>query len=212
MRKFGLIAAGISAFALSTPAHALSITFEAGGNSLGTAVIFQNFDSLAPGSTITTDTTILDADAGLTGIRPVGSTGNFASVQPATGSYTVNFGGVGQQVFSFLLGSLDVYNVLTLNFADSTVLTLNGQQIVAGPGATAGAVLPNTDGRVTFDAQGFAGITSATFSSTQFHPFEIDDLASAAPEPGTWGMMILGFGMAGAALRSRRRTGRVATA
>lgn len=31
--------------------------------------------------------------------------------------------------------------------------------------------------------------------------------AAAVPEPATWAMMILGFGVAGAALRSRRRTG-----
>lgn len=30
--------------------------------------------------------------------------------------------------------------------------------------------------------------------------------AGAVPEPATWGMMILGFGMAGASMRRRRRT------
>lgn len=34
----------------------------------------------------------------------------------------------------------------------------------------------------------------------------ISSLVSAAPEPGTWGMMILGFGMAGFGLRYRRRS------
>lgn len=35
---------------------------------------------------------------------------------------------------------------------------------------------------------------------------------SAAPEPATWGLMILGFGMVGAALRYRRRSTSVAYA
>jgi hypothetical protein len=40
----------------------------------------------------------------------------------------------------------------------------------------------------------------------------IDDVVvSAAPEPGTWGMMIMGFGIAGAAMR-RRRTAKPAVA
>jgi len=33
---------------------------------------------------------------------------------------------------------------------------------------------------------------------------------SAAPEPGTWALMLMGFGGAGAALRSRRRTAHAA--
>lgn len=37
-------------------------------------------------------------------------------------------------------------------------------------------------------------------------------IAGAAPEPATWGMMILGFGLAGAALRRRRITARVSNA
>jgi len=39
----------------------------------------------------------------------------------------------------------------------------------------------------------------------------LDDVSvSAAPEPATWGMMIVGFGLAGAALRTRRRTAALA--
>lgn len=47
-------------------------------------------------------------------------------------------------------------------------------------------------------------ISAASFLSGQ-NSFEIDNIASAAPEPGTWAMMILGFGFAGMGLRSRRR-------
>ena len=45
---------------------------------------------------------------------------------------------------------------------------------------------------------------SITFASSQA-AFEIDQIYSAAPEPATWGMMILGFGMASGALRRPRR-------
>jgi hypothetical protein len=47
------------------------------------------------------------------------------------------------------------------------------------------------------------GDYTITFSgpgSTSFNP-----IVAAAPEPATWGMMIVGFGLAGASLRRRRR-------
>ena len=36
--------------------------------------------------------------------------------------------------------------------------------------------------------------------------------SGAVPEPATWGMMILGFGMMGASVRYRRRSSKVAVA
>lgn len=52
--------------------------------------------------------------------------------------------------------------------------------------------------------------TTGTFNLTSIvsgaSTLTISSLVSAAPEPGTWMMMILGFGMAGAGLRYRRRS------
>lgn len=55
------------------------------------------------------------------------------------------------------------------------------------------------------------GIASALFSTGDGSSFTLDDVSfgaapsvSAAPEPSTWAMLILGFGLAGAALRRRR--------
>lgn len=42
--------------------------------------------------------------------------------------------------------------------------------------------------------------------TTQFGGGEIRGFLTAVPEPGTWALMIAGFGMTGAMLRSRRRT------
>lgn len=46
-------------------------------------------------------------------------------------------------------------------------------------------------------------------TGTGFSPFGIDDInwneGGVVPEPGTWALMILGFGAAGVALRNRRR-------
>jgi hypothetical protein len=46
-------------------------------------------------------------------------------------------------------------------------------------------------------------ITGATFGSTA-NSFEFDNIATAVLEPATWGLMVLGFGMIGAAARSRK--------
>jgi hypothetical protein len=48
-------------------------------------------------------------------------------------------------------------------------------------------------------------VTQVVFSSSG-NSFELDNIAvaSAVPEPATWAMMIVGFGVAGGALRRRR--------
>jgi len=40
----------------------------------------------------------------------------------------------------------------------------------------------------------------------------ITEAAAAVPEPATWGLMLAGFGVVGAGLRSRRRSTTVAFA
>lgn len=42
--------------------------------------------------------------------------------------------------------------------------------------------------------------------------YQVNNNANVVPEPGTWALMILGFGAAGAAIRRRRATGSVAAA
>jgi hypothetical protein len=63
-----------------------------------------------------------------------------------------------------------------------------------------------------FDA---ANLTSVRISSTS--PFQIDNIrltaVAAVPEPGTWAMMLIGFGAIGASVRrARRATARLAAA
>jgi len=72
----------------------------------------------------------------------------------------------------------------------------------------------NLAGFQTFDFD-IANLSSVRISADS--PFQIDNVrltaAAAVPEPGTWAMMLIGFGGIGAAMRSsRRRTIKLATA
>ncbi|MBB3348836.1 PEPxxWA-CTERM sorting domain-containing protein [Sphingomonas sp. BK069] len=196
------LALGLSA----TPAMAAPIidfTGGFGGPVAGTTV-FQTFDSLKAGSSIGTFANVYDVNSDK-GARPAfGSTGNFAAVLGG-GTYSVSFGPT--DVFAFVLGSLDRYNQLTLKFADSTSRVYNGGEIVGGESYAAGnQAAASSNGTVSYTVNGGPAIIGAVFKSDT-NSFEFDNLATggpAVPEPATWGMMILGFGAIGAAMRRRR--------
>jgi hypothetical protein len=87
-----------------------------------------------------------------------------------------------------------------VNFAT----TLIGQTIVGihfgngagGPG--------NATAFYLFDAG--AGLTSLTLNYAASSNIILYQTGTAVPEPGTWAMMLLGFGIAGFAIRRRRKT------
>lgn len=153
------------------------------------------------------DIKILNANFPADGFQPDGGTDNYLSVE--NGSLTIGFG-AGVQVLSFVFGTLDSYNSLTLNFADGTSIPYLGDDICNNLCAAPFGGGKST-GRVTYDQGGGAAITSAVFSSSQA-AFEIDAIATAVPEPATWGMMILGFGLIGSQLRSRKRQTKISFA
>ena len=131
-----------------------------------------------------------------------------------SGNYQIAFNAP-QQFFSFIIGSIDTYNSLTLNLTDGSSFTYNGAQIAGA--ATANAFATNAAGnsgvagRVTFNFGGGAGLTSAVFASRSA-ALEIDDIAAAVPEAATWAMMMVGLGIAGGALRRRKATVRFVAA
>lgn len=118
------------------------------------------------------------------------------------GSATYTFAGdVG--AFEFDWGSVDSYNTLTINSTGGSPIVVPGLSFANA--ADGNQVSAGTNG--LFRVAGTAGerFNSITFSSGQ-NSFEVDNLAVAGvPEPASWALMILGFGGAGAALRSQRR-------
>ncbi len=76
-------------------------------------------------------------------------------------------------------------------------------------------------GRLQFEASGFFGFTSTNrFDSVTWRGFDdvngvaetfnldnaqFGNLSAAVPEPAAWGLMVVGFGIVGAGMRSRRQ-------
>jgi hypothetical protein len=104
---------------------------------------------------------------------------------------------------SFLWGSPDTYNVVTLVSSAATYTF-----------SAAGLGFAVTDGNQAFSqyAQFVASagetIRSVTFSNSPARDaFEVANFSvTAVPEPGTWGLMLVGFGMVAGASRYRRRS------
>jgi hypothetical protein len=87
-----------------------------------------------------------------------------------------------------------VFSLTSINTIDRSVagvLAFTGGGIFSGN--IGGVAFDATPGNFVFSTQGGQ---STTFSATTV----------ALPEPGTWGMMLLGFGAIGFAMRRRRRT------
>lgn len=207
----------IGAMALAVPAQgAVVISYTGGVSALpaGTT-IFENFESYLPGASIGTNAFAYSASSAGIAARPnFNSTGNFGAVRgDPTGTYNVSFGAP-VSIFSFVLGSLDSYNELTLFFSDSSSLVYNGNEINNGPFEDGDQLSSATNGRVTYTITGSTPfITGARFRSIGANSFEFDDLAIAAvPEPSTWLMMLMGFAAVGFGMRRRNASGTPAVA
>jgi hypothetical protein len=111
---------------------------------------------------------------------------------------------MGLKQFSFYMGSPDNYNHLTFTFTtlNGVSTTVSGADIEANAHVADGDQTFGTTVKFTFGPELVKKITFASDTNA----FEFDKLAGiAVPEPATWTMMIMGFGLAGGLLRARRR-------
>lgn len=151
--------------------------------------------------------------------QPLGGTGDFYSVSPDDAPGTLSLAGFGAiSSLSFIWGSVDTFNVLSfLNSAGNVIYTITGAELL-GPAATGNQTSATTNPLVRFNFTGadtnVAAMRLSTAGGANNYSFEIDNLAiSPVPEPATWGMMMLGLGIAGASLRRRKSSAaRLATA
>lgn len=202
MKKLTLtMMAAAAAMVTAAPASAVTVKFDAGVTTpvKGVLTNVADFDGFTAGQQIGFNTRALDKDVPNEGKKPNGSTGNYASIYGG-GVYTISLTKFAP-VLSFLIGSVDSYNSVSLSFINTLTQQTTGQSFSA---ADFGNPI-GQDGRLTFDTGSSTFlIQGVTFLSGQ-NSMEIDNVVSAAPEPATWAMMILGFGFAGMGLRSRRR-------
>jgi hypothetical protein len=207
MRKLGLtLAAAFAATVAAAPASAVTVTFAPGvTTTVNNGTTLENFNEFAAGSAVTStaksaayNVLALNTSVANVGATPNGSGGagnNYAAILGG-GFYSIVLPSFAP-VLSFLAGSLDSYNSVTLSLINTTTGVTTSQLFTS---------LGSGDGRITFDTGSATTlITAALFQSGQ-NSFEIDNIVSAAPEPATWAMMIMGFGFAGMGLRSSRRS------
>jgi len=118
--------------------------------------------------------------------------------QPATLNFTSPL-----TYLSFLWGSPDTYNQMTLTTSNCTD-TYTAESL--GFAVTNGN--QTFSQYVQFAATAGELINSVSFANTQvIDAFEVANFSvTAVPEPATWAMMLLGFGMVAGATRYRRRS------
>lgn len=184
-------------------------TAVAGATSLGQ----QNFDTLVAGSTLTSD-----------GFVTYGSSSGTPLV---TGSFLTSSGanGLGHTGAGYFLSG-DTASFSFLNPITAFAIDINtfataaaSYSVLLNIGDTANSVFETFPGTGTGQFIGFTSDTpfsSLVLQSNGGFAYSLDTLiygesaavtgpmTGAAPEPGTWAMMIGGFGMAGGALRRRK--------
>lgn len=115
---------------------------------------------------------------------------------------------------SFYLGSLDDYNTISFYNGGSLVQSFTGTDLTVPFDADGDQAAGNTNRRYFFTFGAADNVNRVVFNTTE-PAFEFDDIAAAVsgvPEPSTWAMMILGFGLVGFMLRNGRRQGAKAIA
>jgi hypothetical protein len=110
---------------------------------------------------------------------------------------------------SLYIGSLDAFNMITVDYVGGGSQTFTGADIAAATGAKADGIQEGvgsnlSNGRFTFNFT--TPVDKIKFSSGGI-AFEIADIYTSpamVPEPASWAMMLVGIGFAGAVVRRRK--------
>ena len=202
-----LLAAAVLTFAAS--AAGATFTSLPGAPDPGPAMgemIYVDFNGALPAGVTLTGGLIQSGSNGQ-GASPAGDgTAYLTTTGSSTLDFTAALGG-GQRIntLSFYWGSIDQYNDLDLLGVGGAVFqTINGSIV---PPANGNQSASNSNQRVFLTFAANETLTGLRFRSGQ-PAFEVDDIAAsvgAVPEPGTWAMMIVGFGLVGVAARRRNQ-------
>lgn len=210
MKKYCLIGAlGLALAGLSASASAaVVLNTTPGTDPYSGPPVTYDFDTTIP---VFTGGAIVPTSQSGQFARPYGASGNYYSVGPSTSSPgTIDlslFSDIGQ--LSFIWGSVDRYNTIEVLSRTGAVLqSFTGSDVINSQFGNQS--LPSTNPLVTLDITGsdqtnIGGIRLRSSSNA----FEIDNISvqAAVPEPGTWALMLLGFGLVGGAMRRGKTSG-----
>ncbi|WP_445193346.1 Npun_F0296 family exosortase-dependent surface protein [Sphingomonas sp. Tas61C01] len=207
--------AAVLAVATAGPAYAASVVTTPGSTTsfAPTPGLVVDFNSGVPASfALTTSGTagIVQGNSPTFYAQPAYSDGSRYLAVQAGASATLQ-GAVGYNSVSFFLGSIDTFNsVSLLDTAGNLIQSFSGSDFIIP--ANGNQSLPLTNRRVTITRGALeAQIGGIRFASRQ-NALEVDNVVFAVPEPTTWAMMFVGFGMMGASMRYRRRSTKFVTA
>lgn len=220
MKKLSILAAGLLAISALPASAATTITFEeqgyvAMGNSPGTAVplaarLTNYYLNLGVAFTSAGGFAAI-VDHGYPLLTPsppslIGGTaadGTLSYSSAITASFFDPFDGITKTTVTSVSVLGDLYGLGSGSvFMD--VFDVDGNLL--GSVTDSDAYPLGTGGVLSFSG---AGIHSVSFYSNNatvgFDNFTFDGLQSGVPEPATWAMLVLGFGLIGGALRSRQQ-------
>jgi len=210
MIKFQFLVAS-AAILVACPVSAATIITQTGSSASfaapsGSTTI--NFDDALPaGFTLVNNDASIVQGTTANYAEPAASDGSRYLAVLANGTSTLQSATAFESV-SFYLGSIDAYN--TVDLLSTTGAVIQSFTGTAFGGTTDGdQEWPLNNRRITITrSAGDAAIGGIRFSSSA-NSAEVDNVVFAVPEPTTWGMMLIGFGMIGAITRYRRRSAKV---
>lgn len=125
------------------------------------------------------------------------------------GGTPITLGGASSAQYTYSLTDYSIpfsYTKTTLNGNDGATASYPGVPFTSSSVATNGFLGPwPGDYGLQFSANGVQYVGTATVDDTGNHISEISYDVASVPEPATWAMMVLGMGLAGAAMRRSRR-------
>ena len=200
---------------MATAANAVTLTTYTGapdpGPLPGQTIVFD-FNGVTP--ELSGNYSLVTGSIGGEYAAPAGDATQFAVVPadgaPVPGVALLDLTGFSNPIRSLSLywGSIDEYNTLEFLDGATVIYTITGGMLPPADGNQSDG---STNRRVNLDF-GFGGqsLTGLRFTSTG-KAFEFDDIAiGGVPEPQTWAMLIIGFGLVGITARRRNRTSVVA--
>jgi len=211
MRIFARLAVAAVALAALTTTASAAVNFttpnayDTNGVGPGESVVW-NFDGIADTTHFSFAGSTFAMSSPAWVAAPTNDNTNFGAAEPGANAVFSSNPGFEMTSLSFYLGSLDGYNTLSFFHNGTLIQSYSGADLAQGV-ANGDQTSGDTNRRFFFTFDAADGVNRVVFS-TEFPAFEFDTFAaaiSAVPEPQTWAMMILGFGLIGFMLRSNRR-------